>query len=416
MRCERSAAPRSLVAHVLALAALGACVEPAAVICDGLVCPPGSACLPGGGCADVAQLAACADLAQGDACVWPGVGDGVCIGGACVLSRCGNGNLDPGEVCDDGNETSGDGCSATCTSDETCGNGVPDVIVGETCDLGPANADAPDAGCRTTCLLPACGDGITDPGAGEACDQGPDNSDAPDGDCRTNCQPARCSDGIVDVEAGEVCDDGNLAPADGCAYDCRSDETCGNGIVDFFVGEECDDGALNSDAPDASCRLACVLLACGDGVVDVLAGEACDAGVGNSDAPDAPCRPSCQPARCSDGVVDVLAGEVCDDGNLSPADGCAYNCQSDESCGNGTIDYFVGETCDDGNAESYDGCALACAPDRPPVWVQHASADPSRRYSGAMAYDPHRRRIVLFGGRSQAGALDDTWEWDGRAW
>ncbi len=33
----------------------------------------------------------------------------------CTIPRCGDGILDGGEVCDDGNTTDGDGCSATCT-------------------------------------------------------------------------------------------------------------------------------------------------------------------------------------------------------------------------------------------------------------------------------------------------------------
>jgi cysteine-rich repeat protein len=32
----------------------------------------------------------------------------------CTIPRCGDGRLDAGEVCDDGNVTSGDGCSADC--------------------------------------------------------------------------------------------------------------------------------------------------------------------------------------------------------------------------------------------------------------------------------------------------------------
>lgn len=53
--------------------------------------------------------------------------------------RCGDGNVDPGEACDDG-----DTDSVTCTDDcrlETCGNGQLDP--GEACDLGPGNADRP---------------------------------------------------------------------------------------------------------------------------------------------------------------------------------------------------------------------------------------------------------------------------------
>jgi cysteine-rich repeat protein len=51
---------------------------------------------------------------------------------------CGNGVLEPGETCDDGNPLDGDGCSADCASDETCGNHVVDTAAGELCDDGNA--------------------------------------------------------------------------------------------------------------------------------------------------------------------------------------------------------------------------------------------------------------------------------------
>ncbi|PDV99609.1 Kelch repeat-containing protein [Candidatus Chloroploca asiatica] len=38
------------------------------------------------------------------------------------------------------------------------------------------------------------------------------------------------------------------------------------------------------------------------------------------------------------------------------------------------------------------------------------------RYSHAMVYDAARQRIVLFGGNSGGGVLNDTWEWDGTNW
>jgi hypothetical protein len=42
---------------------------------------------------------------------------------------------------------------------------------------------------------------------------------------------------------------------------------------------------------------------------------------------------------------------------------------------------------------------------------------PSERGSPAMAYDPARKRIVLYGGfDSLQNQLDDTWEWDGQDW
>ena len=70
-------------------------------------------------------------------------------GFACRLSSCGNGTRDAGEVCDDGNNTSGDGCNSTCTSNETCGNGITDQP-GEACDDGNTrNGD----GCSSACTV-----------------------------------------------------------------------------------------------------------------------------------------------------------------------------------------------------------------------------------------------------------------------
>jgi cysteine-rich repeat protein len=42
---------------------------------------------------------------------------GLCAGGICVSSGCGNGMLDPGETCDDGNQLFGDGCQPGCQPD-----------------------------------------------------------------------------------------------------------------------------------------------------------------------------------------------------------------------------------------------------------------------------------------------------------
>src|SRR5439155_330993 len=65
--------------------------------------------------------------------------------------RCGDGVLDPGEECDDGNTVSGDGCSARCQHEPRCGDGVLDP--GEECDDG--NTVAGD-GCSPTCRLEVC--------------------------------------------------------------------------------------------------------------------------------------------------------------------------------------------------------------------------------------------------------------------
>ncbi|MCC6876498.1 MAG: hypothetical protein IT378_19500, partial [Sandaracinaceae bacterium] len=87
-----------------------------------------------------------------------------------------------GEVCDDGNLRSGDGCRADCQSDETCGNGVldpqpnPDTPGGEVCDSTPS--------CSADCtMIMGCGDGTTT--APEECDDADtDRWDACGNDCR----------------------------------------------------------------------------------------------------------------------------------------------------------------------------------------------------------------------------------------
>ena len=122
----------------------------------------------------------------------------------CVPLGCGDARLDPAEVCDDGNNVDGDGCSRDCRSTEFCGNGIVDVAVGEVCDDGNFRD-------------------------GDGCSR----------DCRSL---ERCGNHIVDVAAGEVCDDGNNVDGDGCSASCKSTEVCGNGIVDVTVGEVCDDG------------------------------------------------------------------------------------------------------------------------------------------------------------------------------
>ena len=68
----------------------------------------------------------------------------------CTFAVCGDStlNVSSGELCDDGNTTGGDGCSAACTP-EFCGNGVVDGL-GEQCDDGNnTNGD----GCDATCQL-----------------------------------------------------------------------------------------------------------------------------------------------------------------------------------------------------------------------------------------------------------------------
>jgi cysteine-rich repeat protein len=62
------------------------------------------------------------------------------------LNPCGDGVIEGSEECDDGNNASGDGCSATCQLEVGCGNGIVDP--GEECD--DDNILSFD-GCSSTC-------------------------------------------------------------------------------------------------------------------------------------------------------------------------------------------------------------------------------------------------------------------------
>jgi cysteine-rich repeat protein len=116
-----------------------------------------------------------------------------------VESTCGDGIVDPGEECDDGNAANDDACLATCRF-ARCGDGFT-WKGAEGCDDG--NTVDTD-GCRNRCALPTCGDGVVDPG--EECDDG--NADDTD-DCTSRCLFAHCGDGFVHAGV-EQCD---AAPA-----------------------------------------------------------------------------------------------------------------------------------------------------------------------------------------------------------
>ena len=135
-------------------------------------------------------------------------------------STCGNGQVDPGEDCDDGNTIYGDGCSALCQVESYWIPGCP------------------DGGC-----LHVCGDATVNPG--EVCDDG--NTTSGDGcsaDCKSiedgwrcprigwPCSPI-CGDGLL--RGGETCEDGNTTSGDGCAADCHT-EIVGNPFTTISAG------------------------------------------------------------------------------------------------------------------------------------------------------------------------------------
>jgi cysteine-rich repeat protein len=203
-------------------------------------------------------------------------------------TETGDGDGDPGD---------GDG-----DLEPICGNGV--VESGEACDDG--NTVETDA-CTNECALASCGDGLVNEGV-EVCDDGNvDNTDA----C-VDCAAAICGDGSVQ-QGVEICDDGNMDDADMCTNACEL-ASCGDGFVQ--PGEDCEDA--NMDNTDDCVE--CVAAACGDGFVQVGVEECDDGNTDNADG----CDDACIGAVCGDTFVQ--AGEECDDGNLESMDGCSLSC------------------------------------------------------------------------------------------
>jgi cysteine-rich repeat protein len=60
---------------------------------------------------------------------------------ACMSSTCGNGTVEPGEACDDGNTASGDGCSAACGADLR--NIAPLATVSQSTTYADGSCDRP---------------------------------------------------------------------------------------------------------------------------------------------------------------------------------------------------------------------------------------------------------------------------------
>lgn len=198
--------PFPRIALAIALVLGTGCLKSTSTTCGEWVCPAGFVCSPDGQrCVTPAQLGACEGRAEGDAC--GATGDGQCIGGSCVTVVCGDGLMMRGEGCDDGNKMSCDGCSADCQV-EACGNAT--VECEEQCDEGNANANTPNAACRTDCRRQRCGDGVVDALSGEDCDGAPPVGQ----DCLAR---------------------GFYAGTLGCSSACRADEssctgTCGDGV------------------------------------------------------------------------------------------------------------------------------------------------------------------------------------------
>ncbi|HEX5036639.1 MAG TPA: DUF4215 domain-containing protein [bacterium] len=152
--------------------------------------------------------------------------DAVCVADALVAEcpdvtiqvaspNCGNGVLETGEICDDGNSDISDDCVAC--QPAKCGDGAVHKGV-EECDSFGA-ADTGEGKCTKECRAPVCGDGLVQKGIGEECDDG--NLNVDDG-CSSACILERCGDGIR--QSDEVCDGTKDESGLACLGDCQGFE------------------------------------------------------------------------------------------------------------------------------------------------------------------------------------------------
>jgi cysteine-rich repeat protein len=335
-------------------------------------CPTDNPCQGNSMCDDLSHT--CMHIAGTELSEMASCGTGkACVGGVCTDKYCGNGKVDPGEECDDGNPFKGDGCEPNCTfscvpSDPTrnC-QSTNTCIAPGTCDASthkcsPLLPKTAGTACDTTkncvegnCITPICGDGIKGPG--EACDDGGTGSNS----CTTRCLPVckaatdctgktappcratACTGGACGTKADSTqntnsCASGGAVCKDGA---CTAG-TCGDGLLD--AGEQCEDGnMIDGDGCDSDCLFSCSSDAdCDDknpcnGVETCAAvtnGKMCKSGTPLADGTDCAagkiCSSSiCRASFCGDGYTDMKTGETCDPPNTL---GCDANCHALSTC------------------------------------------------------------------------------------
>ncbi len=270
-------------------------------------------------------------------------------GATCVPRiQCGNGRIETGESCDDGDLNGRYGhCNRSCNGfAAVCGDNQ--LSAGESCDLGSRNGLYCDT--RTLPLLGTCN-------LSQSCSL----------DCR-DVAP-HCGDGIVQSElTGFGSLGGPVEQCDGDAPQTTTQALCTSGLT----GKACttnEDCRTTSLSPGVCGQGAASANSCASQKVGLCAG-------GLADRRDCACPPGQDSCYGTPGSAAAVCGttyrcvmyptqrtRTCTPPGAAPSlNQCSWSdwsaCRPSNFCGDGILD--TGEACDDGNRNDNDACTNRC--------------------------------------------------------